>query len=157
MESTVTIEEQLRADQTAAMKAKDKAKLNAIRSVQSEVATAKSASGFSGDVDDALYESTISTYGRRLSKTKAEYEALGDRGAEQAAKLAFEIEYLGGFLPTKLDESATRELVQSVIDELGATADTPAGQVIGAVMRTGKDVDGALVNQIVRERLEAAS
>ncbi len=157
MESIVSIEEQLRADQTAAMKAKDRAKLNAIRSVQSEVATAKSASGFSGEVDDALYISTISTYVKRLSKTKAEYDDLGDRGAEQASKLAFEIEYLSDFLPRKLDEAATRELVRSVIAETGASSETPAGQVIGAVMRKGEDVDGALVNRVVRELLDGAA
>ncbi len=35
----MTIEEQLRVDQTTAMKARDKDTLNAIRSVQAEVAT----------------------------------------------------------------------------------------------------------------------
>ena len=90
----MTIEEQLRLDQTTAMKARDKGTLNAIRSVQAEVATAKSAPGFKGDVDDALYIRTISTYVKRVSKSKVEYDAMGENGAEQAAKLACEIDYL---------------------------------------------------------------
>lgn len=147
------IHEQLRRDQTTAMKSRDKDTLNAIRSVQAEVAAAKSAPGFSGEVDDELYVKTISTYVKRVSKSKTEYDALGDKGAEQAAKLAFEIDYLSRYLPEVLDEEATRVLVNRTIANLGADADTPAGRVIGAVMSSGEDVDGALVNKLVRERL----
>jgi uncharacterized protein YqeY len=149
----MTIEEQLRVDQTTAMKARDKDTLNAIRSVKAEVATAKSAPGFTGDIDDELYVRTIATYVKRISKSKAEYDTMGAGGADQAAKLAFEIDYLGQYLPTVLDEEATRALVDKAIADLNASPDTPAGQVIGAVMRSGKDVDGALVNRLVHERL----
>lgn len=149
----MTIQERLMADQKDAMRAKDKATLNAIRSVQAEVATAKSAPGFVGDVDDDLYVSTISTYVKRITKSKADYDAMGERGVEQAAKLGFEIDYLAGFLPQKLDEAATRDLVSSVITDIGADADTPQGRIIGAVMQSGEDVDGALVSRLVRELL----
>ena len=149
----MTIEEQLRQDQITAMKARDKDTLNAIRSVQAEVATAKSAPGFTGEVDDELHVRTIATYVKRVSKSKAEYDGMGDNGADQAAKLAFEIDYLGQFLPKVLDEAATRVLIDQAIADLNATPDTPAGQVIGAVMRSGEDVDGALVNRLVQERL----
>jgi uncharacterized protein YqeY len=153
----MTIEEQLRADQTAAMRARDKDTLNAIRSVQAEVATAKSAPGFKGEVDDELYLRTIATYVKRVSKSKAEYDTMGPNGAEQAAKLAFEIDYLGQYLPKVLDEEATRQLVDNAIADLNADPGTPAGQVIGAVMRSGQDVDGALVNRLVREQLATAA
>jgi hypothetical protein len=149
----MTIEEQLRVDQIAAMKARDKDTLNAIRSVQAEVATAKSAPGFTGDIDDELYVRTIATYTKRVSKSKAEYDAMGASGADQAAKRAFEIEYLDKYLPTVLDEEATRALVDKAITDLNADASTPAGQVIGAVMRSGQDLDGALVNRLVNDAL----
>jgi uncharacterized protein YqeY len=148
-ESSVTIEGQLQEDQKAAMRAGDKATLNAIRSVQSEVATAKSAPGFSGAVDDDLYRSTIATYVKRIRKSRDEYLGMGDRGQEQASKLDFEIDYLTRYLPRTLDEAATRALVEKVVGELGADASTPPGQVIGAVMRSGEDVDGAMVNRLV--------
>jgi len=145
----MTIEQKLRADQTMAMKSKDKGTLNAIRSVQAEVATAKSAPGFSGEVDDELYTKTIATYVKRISKSKIEYDAMGESGTEQSGKLAFESRYL----PKVLDEDATRALVDRAVADLGANADTPAGTVIGAVMRSGEDVDGALVSRLVREAL----
>jgi uncharacterized protein YqeY len=152
----MTIEQQLKDDQIAAMRGKDRATLNAIRSVQSEVATAKAAPGFTGDVSDDLYRSTIATYVKRIRKSKDEYDAMGERGAQQSSTLAFEIEYLDRYLPQTLDEEATVALVDTTIAELGADADTPVGKVIGAVMRSGEDVDGAMVNRIVRERLDAS-
>ncbi len=151
----MSIQEQLKKDQIAAMRSKDKATLNAVRSIQAEVAKAKSSPGFSGDIDDDLYRKTIATYVKRISKSRAEYEALGERGRDQVEELAFEIGYLEQYLPKTLDEAATRELVERTIAELGADADTPAGKVIGAVMRSGEDLDGALVNRLVSEALEA--
>lgn len=150
----MTIEERLIEDQKAAMKAGDKATLNVVRSVRAEVGTAQTAPGFDGDVGDEFYVSTISTYVKRIGKAKAEYDAMGDAGRERAAAIAFEMEYLEQFLPRKLDEAATRELVQKAISDMGATSDANVGQVVGAVMRSGGDLDGALVNRLVREALD---
>ena len=150
----MSIRERLVADQKTAMRGKDRATLNAIRSIQSEVAAAKSAPGFSGDVDDALYVKTIGTYVKRITKSRDDYEAMGEAGVEHAEKLGFEIDYLSAFLPMKLDEAATRSLVEKTIADIGADASTPSGRVIGAVMKSGEDVDGALVNRLVRELLE---
>jgi uncharacterized protein YqeY len=72
-----------------------------------------------------------------------------------AEKLAFEVDYLSRWLPTKLGESETRALIARAIDDLGVAGDDKAaGRVIGEVMRDyGKNVDGALVNRLVREEL----
>jgi uncharacterized protein YqeY len=150
----MSIEQRLRDDQKTAMKARDAATLNAIRSIQAEVATAKTAPGFEGEVDDALFVKVISTYVKRISKSKTEYDTMGERGAEQADKLGFEIEYLTQYLPKKLNEQDTRMLIERAIADIGADDSTPAGQVVGAVMRSGEDLDGSLVNRLVREALE---
>ncbi|MGB5565025.1 MAG: GatB/YqeY domain-containing protein, partial [Acidimicrobiia bacterium] len=99
------------------------------------------------------YLATIATYVKRMSKARSEYEALGERGREQAEKLAFEIDYLAAYLPQKLDEAATSDLVDQTIADLGATDPKMTGQVIGAVMKSGEDVDGALVARLVNEAL----
>ena len=151
----MSIESQLREDQVVAMKVRDKPKLNAIRSVQTEVATARSAPGFTGDVDDDFYVRTIATYVKRISKAKTEYDSMGEKGAEHSAAIAYEIGYLEQFLPQVLDEDATRDLVDRTIADLGADEDTPVGRVIGAVMQSGEDVDGALVSRLVREQLSS--
>jgi hypothetical protein len=149
----MTIQEQLVADQKAAMKGGDRATLNVIRQVQAEVSVAKSAPGFSGEVDDDLYRSTIASYVKRMSKARTEYEALGERGRDQAEKLAFEVDYLAKYLPQKLDEDATRALVAKTIADLEVDGPKMVGRVIGAVMQSGEDVDGAMVARLVNEAL----
>lgn len=149
----MTIQEQLIAAQKSAMKSGDRATLGVIRQIQSEVAIAKAAPGFTGEVDDDLYRATIAIYVKRMDKARAEYEAMGDRGRDQAEKLAFEIDYLSDYLPQKLDEDATRMLVDEAIAALGATDPKMTGQVIGTVMKSGQEVDGKLVARLVNEAL----
>ena len=149
----MSIQEQLVAEQKTAMKAGDRRTLNVIRQIQSEVSVAKAAPGFDGDVNDALYLETIARYVKRMGKARDEYDSLGERGRDQAEKLTFEIEYLSAYVPQKLDEAATRALVDQTIAELGATEPKQTGQVIGAVMRSGAEVDGGLVARLVNEAL----
>lgn len=72
-----------------------------------------------------------------------------------ATKLAYEVEYLSKWLPSKLGEGETRSLVAAAVAELGVAGEEKAsGRVIGHVMKShGKDLDGALVNRLVREEL----
>lgn len=88
------IQQELATELTDAMKARDKAKTSVIRQVQTEVAVAKSAPGFTGEIDDELYKKTIVAYVKKMEKARVEFESLGERGAEQAAKLAYEVDYL---------------------------------------------------------------
>lgn len=151
----MAIAEELDAELKDAMRAKDAARRDVIRQIRSEVGIAKTAPGFDGDEGDALYQAVIGSYTKKMQKSLAEYEGLGERGAAMAEKLRFEVEYLSRWLPTKLDEAATRALVGRTIDELGVQGDQAAsGRVIGAIMKSHKDdVDGSLVNRIVRELL----
>jgi uncharacterized protein YqeY len=149
----VSIQEQLTSDQRAAMKSGDKPTVNVIRQVQTEIAQAKSAPGFSGEVDDDLYRSTIAAYVKRMGKAKAEYEALGERGRDHAGELAFEIEYLSRFLPAQMSEDDTRLLVRRTIDDLGVDDPKMTGRVIGTVMRAADGLDGAVVARIVNQEL----
>lgn len=151
----MTIREQLTEELRAAMKENDRPRRDAIRQVQTEVATAKSQPDFSGEVDDAFYQKVIASYVKKMDKSREEYAGMGERGQEMAAKLAFEVEYLSRWLPTKLSEEQTRKLVAEAISELGVGGDEKAiGRVTGHLMKThGKDLDGGLVNRLVREEL----
>ena len=93
---------------------------------------------------------------KRMQKVLPEYEAMGERGAAMVEKLAWEIEYLSRWLPSLMDEAATRALVAEVIEELGAEGSGAKGQVMGRLMKGHKDeLDGSLVNRIVGEALAA--
>ncbi len=46
--------------------------------------------------------------------------------------------------------------MRQTIEDMRAAGDPKAvGRVVGALMRTRQDLDGALVNRLVREELEA--
>lgn len=151
----MSIQEQLTAELRHAMKEKDTARRNVIRQVQTEVSTAKSEAGFSGTVDDAFYQKVISSYVKKMDKSREEYAAMGERGAAMADQLSFEVDYLSRWLPQRLGEEETRELVKETIEELGAVGDEKAaGRVTGHLMKSrGADLDGGLVNRLVREEL----
>lgn len=153
----MTIKEELGAELRDAMKTGDKLRRDAIRQIETEVSTARSRPDFSGDVDDELYQSVIASYVKKMEKSRAEYEELGERGQLMADKLGFEVEYLSRWLPQKLGEEETRVLVRETVSELGVEGEEKAaGRVIGELMKTrGDDLDGSLVNRLVREELAA--
>ena len=153
----MTIAEQLAVELTDAMKTKDAPRRDVIRQVQTEVATARSQPDFEGPVDDSFYQKVIASYVKKMDKSRSEYADLGERGEAMAQKLAFEVEYLSRWLPQKLGEEETRALVKEAIAELGVTgAEKAAGRVTGHLMKShGKDLDGGLVNRVVREELQS--
>jgi uncharacterized protein YqeY len=151
----MTIREELAEELKDAMRAKDGPRRDVIRQIETEVSIARSQPGFHGEADDDLYRQVIGSYVKKMEKSRQEYADLGERGAAMAGKLGFEVEYLARWLPRKLDEEATRALILSAIDELGAAGDEKAaGRVTGHLMKAhGDDLDGGLVSRLVREEL----
>jgi len=151
----VSIREELAQELKDAIRAKDGPRRDVIRQIETEVAVTRSQPGFTDEVGDDLYRQVIGSYVKKMDKSRQEYADLGERGASMAEKLGFEVEYLGRWLPQKLDEAATRALVRSAIEELGVVGDEKAaGRVTGRLMKGhGEDLDGGLVNRLVREEL----
>ena len=134
-----------------AMKAKDKPKLDAIRQVQTEIAKKKSEKG--EEATDELVLGVISSYVKKMAKAVDEYNSLGERGAEMAEKIQFEIDFLSQWLPEQLSEEDVEKLVDEVLAELGEVDMSQMGRIIGAVMAKGDGIDGSIVSRIVKEKL----
>jgi uncharacterized protein YqeY len=151
----MTIASDLAAELKDAMLKKDARRRDVIRQVQTEITIARSEPGYDESKDDEVAQRVIESYSKRMQKSIAEYESYGERGADMADKLKFEVEYLSRWMPQKLDEVATRALIEAKIAELGVEGDEKAaGRVTGMIMKDHKDdVDGALVNRLVRESL----
>jgi uncharacterized protein YqeY len=127
-----------------AMKAKDKPKLDAIRQVQTEIAKKKSEKG--EEATDELVLGVISSYVKKMAKAVDEYNSLGERGAEMAEKIQFEIDFLSQWLPEQLSEEDVEKLVDEVLTELGEVDMSQMGRIIGAVMAKGDGIDGSIVS-----------
>lgn len=151
----MSIREELAGELRDAMRAQDGPRRDVIRQIETEISVARSEPGFSGELDDDLYRRVIGAYVKKMDKTRQEYLDIGERGAAMAAKLGYEVEYLSRWIPQKLDEAQTRDLVKKTIQDLGVAGDEKAaGRVTGQLMKDhGKDLDGGLVNRLVREEI----
>lgn len=154
----MSIRSDLRAELIDAMKTRDLPRRDAIRSVEAEIQMRKVAPGYSGSgEDDELYRQVIGSYVKKMRKAAAEYAGLGERGADMAAKLSFEVDYLSRWLPSTMDEDQSRILVRETIARLGVAGEPRAqGRVMGEIMRNHRqEVDGGLVSRLVREELSS--
>jgi uncharacterized protein len=151
----VSIKEELANELKEAMLAKDGPRRDVIRQIETEIAQTRSQPGFTGEVDDDLYRQVIASYVKKMDKSRQEYLDYGERGQAMADKLGYEVDYLARWLPRKLDETATRELIRDAIAELGVAGDEKsAGRVTGHLMKSrGQDLDGGLVSRLVRKEL----
>ncbi len=150
----MTIQDELRAELTDALRTGDRNRKDVIRAIETEVSRAKAEPSFEGDIDDDLYRTVIASYVKKMTKARHEYDEIGERGEEMAAKLGYETEYLGRWLPTMLDEAATKDLVFQAITDLSVSDPKDAGKVVGHIMKDHKgEVDGGLVNKLVRQAL----
>lgn len=153
----MSIEEELNAELKEGMRARDRNRTDVIRQIRSEIQRAVTAPGFEGEADDELYRKTITAYAKKMAKALTDYESYGERGAEAAAKLRFEVEFLARWLPQGPSEEETATIVSAVVQELGITDVKAMGQVMGHIMKHHPGLDGAVVNKLVRERLTSDS
>lgn len=149
----MSIKDELHDELTDAMRSHDRNRVDVVRQITTEVAKALKAPGFEGEADDDLHKKTISAYAKKMSKALAEYERLGQGESETAAKLKFEVEYLGRWLPKALSEDELAALVDAAVVELGATDMKSMGQVMGHLKKTHPEIDGAVASRLVKARL----
>jgi uncharacterized protein YqeY len=155
----MSLEEDLRAQLTAALKAKDLKTANLIRMINTKIMERRTAPGFKGQVDDALILEVIGSYRKAMDKAKAEFAAAGDRGKDQIAELEFEIEWCSKWLPTALTEAELRDAIATAIAALPAASQKDpkqAGRVVGAIKKQfGERADALLVKKVAEELLSS--
>jgi hypothetical protein len=145
------IVDEVSAQMTEALRAKDQARLAALRNIR-----AAFLHEMKKDNSKTLPDEICVGLLRRLEKQRHEsieaFEGAGraDRAAEERAELAV----IEEFLPKLADEATTRAWVEQAITETGASKPGDVGRVMGAVMKAHKgDVDGNLAKRIAAERL----
>ena len=147
----MTIYEQVPAQLKDAMKARDPARLAALRNIRAAFLTE-----MKRDNSEDLADEACTAILRRLEKQRKEsIDAFTQGGRdEQAAAERAELGILQEFLPSLADEDTTRAWVQEAIDAVGASGPKDIGRVMGALMGQHKgEVDGTLANRILRELL----
>lgn len=147
--------DQLQADLTAAMKARDTETTATLRMVMAAVKNARVAPGHSGEVDDQEALELLTKEAKKRSEAIEAYRAAG-RG-ELADKEQRELEILRRYLPEPLSEDEVRAIVDEAIAQTGASGPGDMGKVMGAVTpKTKGRADGRLVSGMVKDRLAAS-
>ena len=141
---------ELQAQMKTAMKAKDKETLSVVRMLKAAVLNKQISLGHDLTEDDE--KSVLANELIQRKDALAEFKAAGRD--DLVAQLEGEIKVVESYLPAQLDEGAVASLVDSVIQETGATGKADFGKVMKTLMPKVKgQADGALVNRIVKAKL----
>jgi len=139
-----------------AMRAKDTRTADCIRMIKTKHMERRTAAGFKGPLDDALWLDVIAAYQKQLRKSREEYAAIGDRGAEAISQIDFEIGFCAQFLPKAASDEDTRAIVRETAARLGVSDAKQAGRVVGEIMKANKGkLEPATVKRMVEEELAA--
>lgn len=139
----------------ASIMAKDQPMMDLVRMLKTKMMERRTAKGFSGEVNDALWIDVIGAYVKSLEKGVTEFEKSNTEAAKaQIVSLKWEIAACQQWLPRKADEAQTRIWVDEAIAGLGGKEKAKIGAVMGAVMKAHKDdVDGGVVKRVAEAAL----
>jgi len=145
----MALKDQIQADLTAAMKAKEDLKLQTLRMLSAALHNEEIAKGAA--LDESATHAVIR---REVKKRKEAAESFRNGGRpEQGDKEEAESKILEVYLPQMMDESAVEKIVD---EEVAANPGAQTGQIIGAVMkRTAGQADGGVVSKLVNQKLKS--
>jgi uncharacterized protein YqeY len=147
---TGSLKERLGEEMRAAMKAREKVRLSALRMLTAAVKNREVELGHALSGDEF-----VEVAGREVKRRKEAIEAFENAGrADRAQTEREEQEVLEAYLPAGLSEAEVDALIDEAIGSTGATLPGDMGKVMGYVMGKAKGrVDGKAVQAKVRERL----
>jgi uncharacterized protein len=143
--------DQLQKDLVAAMKAREEARLSAIRMIKSALQKAHVDSP--KPLDDAAEQAVL----KSLVKQRIDAAEMFRKGGREESALKEEAEKLiiESYLPAGASEEETLAAIDAAIAETGATSAKQMGLVMKAVQTklAGKTLDGKLIAEKVKARL----
>lgn len=152
----MSLKEQLRADMTSAMKARDELRTGTLRMVLTAVTNEEVAGKTARELSD---EEVVTVIGREAKKRREAAEAFDGAGrAELADKERAEGAILDEYLPAQLGDDEIATIVSEAIASTGAAGPQAMGQVMKAVQpKIAGQAEGGRVAAEVRRQLGASS
>ena len=136
--------EQITADLTAAMKAREEPRLSTLRMLKAELQKFQADKGKSYEITD---EDTQGIIRRLIKQRKDAAEQYKSGGAEDRAKEELaEIDILTPYLPAQMDDAALDTLIAEAAKEAGATSPRDMGKLMKVLMpKVAGRAEGATV------------
>jgi uncharacterized protein len=143
--------DQLQKDLVAAMKAKEEARLSAIRMIKT--ALQKATADSPKPLDDAAEQQILKNLVKQRIDAADMFRKAGRE--EQAQKEESEKKIVESYLPAAASEEEMLAAIDAAIAETGAATAKQMGLVMKAVQSklTGKTVDGKFISEKVKARL----
>lgn len=144
--------DQVSKDIIAAMKAKDKVRLEALRNIKKYFIEAKTAPGANDELTDDAALKILAKLAKQGRDTAALYAAQDrpDLAAEEEQQAAVVEEYL----PRALTPEELEAELRAIIAETGAASPKDMGRVMGvASKRLAGRADGKAISEVVRRLL----
>jgi uncharacterized protein YqeY len=149
-----TLKEQLRADLTAAMKARDETRTRALRMALTSITNEEVSGAVARDLTDDQVTKILNREAKRRREAAAAFAEAGRD--EQAAAERAEEDILASYLPAQLSDDEIAAIVAAAITETGASGPAGMGQVMKVVTpRVAGQADGSRVAAVVRSQLGA--
>jgi uncharacterized protein len=147
-----TLKDQLRADLTAAMKARDDTRTRTLRMTLTSISNEEVSGTAAHELSDDQIVKILTREAKRRREAAA---AFADAGrADQAAAERAEEDVLAGYLPAQLDDAELAELVATAIAETGVSGVSGMGQVMKVITpRVAGRAEGSRVAAMVRSQL----
>lgn len=150
----MSLKDRISEEIKAAMKAKDKLRLETVRSVKKVILEKESEIRATGR--ESLTESEELAVVMQLAKQRrdaiAQYSEAGRD--DLAQKESQELAILEEYLPAQLSDAEIEAAVEAVIAQVGASSPRDMGKVMGPVMKQLQgQADGAKVQAVVKAKL----
>ena len=148
-----TLNEQVNAGITSAMKAKDQVRLSALRMLKAAIMNKGVEKG--RDLDDTEVLQVVGSLVKQRRDSIDQFSKAGR--TDLVDKESGEIAVLEAYLPPAATADEIDAAVGAAIAETGASSPRDMGKVMKAVMPmlAGKNADGKAVNEAVRRKLGA--
>jgi uncharacterized protein YqeY len=150
----MSLKQRIISDLTAAMKAKEAARLSTLRMVKAAMMNREIEQG--RELTDEEMQKLLQSLVKQRRDSVEQYEKGGR--AELAAKEQAEIGVIEEYLPQAATRAEIEQAVAAAIAETGASSMKEMGAVMKAVQArlAGRSADGRTVSEVVKAKLGAA-
>ncbi|SFV30454.1 GatB/YqeY domain-containing protein [Thermoflavifilum thermophilum] len=129
----MALEQQINEGIKAAMKAKDEARLRALRAIKSAILLEKTAEGRSGELTEADEHRMLQKMAKQRRESIEIYRQ--QNRDDLVRKEAEELAVIEEFLPKQMDEQELKAALQQIIQQVGARGPADMGKVMGVATR----------------------
>jgi len=144
--------EQINADIIAAMKAKEKRKLTALRAVKAQLLLVKTSGSGNGDISE---DEAIKLLQRMVKQRKEAADIYKTQGREDLYEVEIaEASFIQPYLPKQMTDEELTGAIKQIVEKLGASSMKDMGKVMGmASQQLAGKTEGKLIAAKVKEIL----